>query len=419
MASTSHSIEMEANPAVIRRLCDIVVNPSLRPVAALSFGNDTKTSFSFTDDMARKSIPVMEWAQTHHSVVFDDDYEPRHTTPPRRGPSDQRFRSLSMSLPWKRPKHSLFSHDEMRDLTHQMNDAAIDDSHDGPEHLYGSTHVKHRRASGSIKGIIRRASMSLKGIVHRRPSVAAADTIYEQGTTEERPITSNGPWNRLRQAASFRHSRSFHDWDMYRDPNQNIPVPGQGDEPPIIPHHSGAAAKASAAMQNEYFARQRWLNAPGSDDGNDRESGIGINVTRPSLDLDTDDEETVLEQDANISRIDFVSELPPELAIHILACLDASALAKASAVSRQWHRTIANQHIWRESCLRETTGTYATSRPVQPGTGMGVPKVHPSNDWKKIYQAKLELSQRWKEGKARPVYLNGHTDSIYCLQFDE
>ncbi|EFY84430.1 F-box and WD40 domain protein, putative [Metarhizium acridum CQMa 102] len=369
--------------------------------------------------MARKSIPVMEWAQAHHSVVFDDDYEPRHIAPARRGESDQRFRSLSMSLPWKRPKHSLFGHDDIRDPTHHVNDAAIDDSHDGPEHLHGPTHVKQRRASGSLKGIIRRASMSLKGIVHRRPSVAAADVIYEQGASNERPTTSHGPWNRLGQAANFRHSRSFYDLDLYRDPNRHVPIPGLGDEPPVIPHHTGAAAKASAAMQNEYFARQRGLNPPSSDDGNDRESGIGIAVTRPSVDLDNVEQESVLEQDSRISRIDFVSELPPELAIHILACLDAPALAKASAVSRQWHHTVSNQHIWRESCLREITGTYATSRPVQPGAGMGVPQVRLENDWKQIYKVKLELSQRWKEGKARPVYLHGHTDSIYCLQFDE
>lgn len=423
MAFTSNTIDTEANPAVLNSLCNILVFPVVLPTAPLSV-NDTKTTFA--DDMTRKSIPVMEWAQTHHSVVFEDDYEPRRISAGRRGGSDarqrshdQRFRSLSMSLPWKRPKHSLFGHEEMGDLTHHMNDAAIDDSHDGPEHPHNPNQVKHRRASGSIKGIIRRASMSLKGIVHRRPSIATEDTIYEQGISNGRPTTSHGPWNRLRQAASFRHSRSFYDFDLYRDPNQHIPIPGLGDEPPVIPHHTGAAAKASAATQNEFIARQRWLNAASSDDGNDRESGIGIAVTRPSVDLDSADVESIFEQDSRISRIDFVSELPPELAIHILANLDASALAKASLVSRQWQSTIANQHIWRESCLRETTGTYATSRPVQAGTGMGVPKPQPTNDWKKIYKAKLELSQRWKEGKARPVYLNGHTDSIYCLQFDE
>lgn len=203
----------------------------------------------------------------------------------------------------------------------------------------------------------------------------------------------------------------------------DVPVPAMGSEPPIIPTHTGAAAKASAAMQNEFFARQsmqkRWLYTPSSEDGNDRESGIGISVTVPCVEADDADGRSVLAQDASISRVDFISQLPAELAIHILAFLDANALAKASCVSRGWDKVIRNRHIWRESCLRETTATYATGAPVSPGTGLGLPPVTPGVDWKRVYRAKHELSQRWKGGKARPVYLNGHLDSIYCLQFDE
>lgn len=108
-----------------------------------------------------------------------------------------------------------------------------------------------------------------------------------------------------------------------------------------------------------------------------------------------------------------------ELAIQVLAHLDATALNTASRVSRYWQGMVQNQHVWRESFLREKTGTYATSLPVQPGTGQGVPAITPGVDWKQIYKSKEELDLRWKEGKARPVYLNGHLDSIYCLQFDE
>ncbi|KAK2616514.1 hypothetical protein QQS21_000557 [Conoideocrella luteorostrata] len=373
--------------------------------------------------MARKSIPVMEWAMTHHSVVFDDDHDPANSSPARRRGSNaqltshgQRLRSMSMSLPWRR-KHSLFGHDDLRNLPQHMQDVAVDDSYDGSEHFYGLNHNKGNRASGSFKGIMRRASMSLKGIVHRRPSIAAADPIHERGPYDERPTTSHGPWNRLRQAASF---RSFYDLDMHRDSyNQHFLVPGAGQEPPVIPHHTGAAAKASAAMQNEFFARQRWLSTNSSDDGNDRESGIGIALTRPSVDLESVKDDSAFNQDPNISRVDFVSALPMELAIHALAHLDAPALAKASAVSRRWYSTIANRHIWRESCLRETTATYATSQPVQPNTGMGIPKVLPAIDWKAVYRTKLELNKRWRDGKASPCYLSGHKDSIYCLQFDE
>lgn len=160
----------------------------------------------------------------------------------------------------------------------------------------------------------------------------------------------------------------------------------------------------------------------------DYESGIEITLTSseveayvPSDDIDSDVDVDVLgaEDASDISKVDFVSRLPTELAIQVLAYLDAATLATASRVSTGWNKAAANQHIWRESFLREKTTTYATSGPIKPGTGLGIPPVRPNNDWKEIYRVKQELDKRWKEGKAKPVYLNGHSDSIYCLQFDE
>jgi F-box and WD-40 domain protein 1/11 len=181
-----------------------------------------------------------------------------------------------------------------------------------------------------------------------------------------------------------------------------------------------------------------------SDDGaagNDRESGIGITVASSECDLDVgDDDEAAMAaalaaaaaahvdgtgslrlpiQFNPISRVDFVARLPIELAIQVLSNLDAAGVATASRVSRRWHYVASTQHIWRESFLREKTSTYATSGPTRPGAGLGVPTVRPDNDWRQIYRVKDELDRRWREGKARPVYLNGHLDSIYCLQFDE
>ena len=182
-------------------------------------------------------------------------------------------------------------------------------------------------------------------------------------------------------------------------------------EPPVVPRNTGHAAKASAAQQNEFLARaglqNRWLHNAVSDDNNDDESGVGISVTVPDA------------WEAQISKVDFVTKLPTELAIHVLGYLNAITLGNASLVCREWKQIVADQHIWRESCLRETTGTYAMSGPVRPNVGLGVPRNHPETDWKQIYRVKRDLEQKWKEGTARPVYLNGHTDSIYCLQFDE
>lgn len=154
-------------------------------------------------------------------------------------------------------------------------------------------------------------------------------------------------------------------------------------------------------------------DAATNEDNRDSESGIGI--TAPGCSVDSEDES----DDEAISKINFVEELPAELVIHVLANLDAQALARASCVSKAWEKAVRSQHVWRESCMRETNKTYAASEPVRPNVGLGVPPVQPESDWKEIYKMRQELEKRWKEGRARPVYLSGHTDSIYCLQFDE
>ncbi|KAI3547445.1 WD repeat domain-containing protein [Colletotrichum abscissum] len=339
-----------------------------------------------------------------------------------------RLRSMSLSLPWRR-KSSIF-HIEP-ELSSHLEELSLERSrsHVGPSNENSEKHGHGAHAggnggnsNGSIKGMFRRASISLKGIVHhhKRHSIGGAHGL-EEPRNDVRPGTAhaNSHWHRLRQATSFRHSKTSHGPDSQSDASASdhcfpcLPLPGSGSAPPIIPFHTGAAAKASAAASNQAF-QNKWLRAS-SDDFTDRESGIGITVTGVDSDVDVE----VEVQDANISRINFIAQLPVELAIQVLAHLDATALGAASRVSREWQQMVKNQHVWRESFLREKTGTYATSLPVQPGTGQGVPPINPDVNWKQIYKAKEELDQRWKEGKAKPVYLNGHLDSIYCLQFDE
>lgn len=363
------------------------------------------------------------------------------------------------------------------------------------------------KGKGRISGIFRRASVSIKGLVQCRPSLVTdtdtdtdADTdilekphdshdlrrrqlrsshapsyshhqIYSpynptsptSGTgalrtgphhPQHRPTTSHGAinatWHRLRQAASFRHSRVLypdvpahpHDtsYQPRDDPPYNVPRPGMGSEPPVIPRNGGSGARAAAqAWQQDMFptvhpqglgARPVLKNKRLTLDSihNDRESGIGIAVTSsdslagdiPDLDMVTTGGEQILSGCASeISRIDFIDKLPVELAIQVLAHLDAADLARASLVSTTWREIASSQHIWRESYLREKTGTYATSGPIEPGTGFGVPAVQPDVRWKDAYRVTEELKKRWNEGNATSVYLNGHSDSIYCLQFDE
>lgn len=313
------------------------------------------------------------------------------------------------SLSWQRQaKGPLLAYE---DLPQKFNELAIEEKHEGESGVpkYGT----------SLGRKLRRASVTLvKGIVgrDRRRSETAVD--YH----EYRPTTAHSAWNRLRHATAFRHLKTLHDeravletiYSPLESHFPEHPVPGHGFAPPVIPQHTGSAAKAAAALQNEYlaFTRHQYLS---TDDFNDRESGIGITVTAADA---HDDAATV--GGSAVARLDFISELPQELSIQVLSYLDAAQLGTASQVSRLWHRVIQDQHIWRQSFLREKTHTYATSLPVQPGVGAGVPSLLPGNDWQKIYKAKEELDRRWKVGtQARTVYLNGHLDSIYCLQFDE
>lgn len=384
--------------------------------------------------MARSTTPTYDWHA--QDGMFDGGYDssaplPYHQDSGKAGfarDQRQRLRSLSSSFPWSRRKSSFgLGVDSEDSTTNCTDDVIIEDE------LISSVHnasaANHGRPVFGLKSMVRRASRSIKGMVHRRPS-AAADEALGSRSPSMRPTTSHSVWTgKARQRhKSMQHSRSFYGLDYTHEP---LPIhdsnfgdghlfrPGTSLGPPIIPENTGAAAKASAALQNEYLARSlqnKWLGASPSDDGNDRESGIGISLSVPEIEVE-DLEASEMQQD--ISRVDFISQLPIELAIHVLACLDALALGRASAVSRNWNKICGNNHVWRESCLREMTTTYATSGPVRPNTGLGIPKNLPSSDWREIYQAKTELNQRWKSGKAQPIYLNGHKDSIYCVQFDE
>ncbi|KAI1759323.1 WD40 repeat-like protein [Hypoxylon sp. FL1150] len=320
----------------------------------------------------------------------------------------KRSRNGSTSAPWRRRPKSLVLDEQ--DFPRRLSELAIEDAHhdinnEGP------------KSADSLKGRIRRASLSLKGIVRRdrRGSESVVDG------NDARPTTSHKAWHKLRQAASFRHSRTSYgnhgNLGTIYSPAEaefpRFPVPGNGLAPPIIPRHTGAAAKASAAWQNEH-ARFYHDMVSFPESQNDRESGIGIPLASMSQ------VNVPMEQGASVIKRDFITQLPLELAVQILSHLNAAQLVNASMVSRDWYAAIQDQYIWRQSFLAKKTSTFATGIPIQPGTGCGVPSIRPGNDWQKIYRAREELDRKWKLGKqARAVFLHGHMDSVYCQQFDE
>ncbi len=424
--------------------------------------------------MTRRIFPIDDWAPAQEARYDGGPTagmaaDTHRIAPPAQQP---RARGLSLSFPWRhRPQSSVFG---VEDLLTRFPDLAVEPGSgnggrsagpDAETQEGGRQGPKGRR---HIKGMIRQASVSLKGIMPHRASLqgsgsspgqksqsrrllrsshahsqslAAPPSSPDQTSSSARPTTSHSTWRRLRQAASFRHSRVLYGGqhlglDTMRSPSllhddelfpavPSVPMPGPGNGPPIIPPNTGGAARAAAAAFQSEIVQSKLLYP--DEYYNDVESGIGIAVTSAESDLaDLSDAELGFghhgdfqDDRLGISKVDFVAHLPAELAISILAHLDAAGLAVAARVSKGWNTVVMNQHVWREAFLREKTHTYATSTALRPGAGQGIPRVRPGTDWRMVYKVKQDLDRQWQKGKARPVYLNGHSDSIYCLQFDE
>ncbi|KFY24448.1 hypothetical protein V493_05228 [Pseudogymnoascus sp. VKM F-4281 (FW-2241)] len=280
-----------------------------------------------------------------------------------------------------------------------------------------ATAPKPAKPETRIRGLIRRASVSL--LNHKKPRRAShshADIPYEPAGA--RPTTSAGAaWHKLKSAASFRHTRAETVGYGYRGHHEALrafddvhePIPGRGNAPPIIPKRvGGEAARATAAAQNEMLRRRQIEKEVYLD------CESAVELALPHYCLPERDEEK-----AAIVRIDFIGSLPEELAVNILSMLDHRGLAQASEVSRRWYQVANTNYVWKESFYHDNSTTFAMGNPVKPGTGLGLPPTLPDKEWKQVYKARQQLDRNWREGEALAVYLHGHTDSIYCVQFDE
>ena len=92
--------------------------------------------------------------------------------------------------------------------------------------------------------------------------------------------------------------------------------------------------------------------------------------------------------------------------LHIFSFLDATNVLQAELVSRDWHALASSSHLWRHTYRKEFTIPDTTP-------------VRPPRNWKEMWKTQKALQQRWRDGHAAAIYLEGHTDSVYCVQFDQ
>ncbi|KAK6529186.1 hypothetical protein TWF281_008370 [Arthrobotrys megalospora] len=107
--------------------------------------------------------------------------------------------------------------------------------------------------------------------------------------------------------------------------------------------------------------------------------------------------------DSNVG-IDIMTIFPAEIVVQILSYLDHKSLLSCELVSRSWYSAALSPHVWRRAFEAEYGGW--------KGWRYG-------RDWKSMFEVKTSLNRRWFKGQVNPTYLKGHTDSVYCVQFDQ
>lgn len=180
------------------------------------------------------------------------------------------------------------------------------------------------------------------------------------------------------------------------------------------PSHSRGSRARNDGFQYQEVVSPHKARLIGQSLAKDTESGIGIDFPEQNGDS--------LDPSIPVIRKDPFGVFPSEITSAILSYLDATSLARAERVSRRWFNTASQRLVWRHAFKNDVQAT--THNALIPGGGMptqgaGLGKPIPDQDWKKMLKARKELQSRWRNGRAAAIYLEGHTDSVYCVQFDE
>lgn len=315
--------------------------------------------------------------------------------------------------------------------------------------------------SGSYKQICRRLSSSSS----RRPSLSESSApslkptksfdvphqLLHQDSAfptiqEKEAGLCGGRFSAFRRLGSIRHRRpaaSGPSGETARFNPQPAPIPAGY---PTLPLAGSAARAAAAAANNERLNVQRreaeltarflasgtLPNSDMEDVIKDSESGVGMTCSPPVEQLQAIQEKRLGTYfysydgrvNSRLTTADPVEYLPAELSAMVLANLDAPSLATAERVSRTWREAATSPHVWRHLFLRRfEPEVHVSPTPIMMG-GAGIGKTlygrpAPGQDWRQMYKVRKTIDRRWKAGTPNAIYLNGHTDSVYCCQFDE
>ena len=103
--------------------------------------------------------------------------------------------------------------------------------------------------------------------------------------------------------------------------------------------------------------------------------------------------------------------------LDVLANLDAHSLMSAERVSKQWLRLAKGHRVWKQIFYAEFKDTFDDNFRSYSVKSISA-NYAKSRDWKALWQTRSKINRRWELGRAGAIYLEGHNDSVYCVQFD-
>ena len=192
----------------------------------------------------------------------------------------------------------------------------------------------------------------------------------------------------------------------------------------VLPHGFPEACEHLWAGQEDLDARRGRLLSLSSaaDSGADLSSYDGSNASTKDSDGDVEMSSDDTTDKAPVF-VDPASRLPSELMLQIFQCLDVKDLCSIERVSSSWKKLADDTSVWRNAFLRKYERRVYTDPPSIQVGGNGCGRTNrPNQEWKRMYKARVALEKNWRAGPkdaGKAVYLSGHTDSVYCVQFDE
>lgn len=114
---------------------------------------------------------------------------------------------------------------------------------------------------------------------------------------------------------------------------------------------------------------------------------------------------------------DFISLLPKELALSVLAFLEPKDLLRAAQTCRNWRFLADDNLLWKEKC--KAAGIEDLKDLPPPKRKNCRSASYNSSPWKQAYMRQHNIKMNWRTKPIRtPKVLKGHDDHVItCLQF--